>query len=82
VAGVPLGVQGVRQISKKIVGTEGLFGREGSKFAQKYGRWLADTTQRGTGAVTANVFVRQQSDPEFNAMLKAAKDEAANAETE
>jgi hypothetical protein len=46
--------------------------------ADRYGNFLRPLVERGSAAVTSNVFVKQQQDPEFRAALKAAKEEAAN----
>ena len=75
VAGAVAGKHTVRMTGDKL-------GQAGTRFANKYGQWVGDLAERGTGAITANVFVRQQSDPEFNAALKAAKLEAAEESTE
>ena len=75
-AGAPLGVQAVRQTASRVVGHKGLIGREGNAFAKKYGELVADWTARGTDALVANVFIKQNQDAEFRMMLKAAKEEA------
>ena len=46
-------------------------------FGQKYGPYMKELAVRGNDAMIANVFIKQNQDPEFRAMLKAAKLEAA-----
>ncbi|MDB4786325.1 hypothetical protein OAG36_01175 [bacterium] len=50
----------------------------GKKLNAKYGQWLTDQAARGSDAITANVFIKQQNDPEFRTMMKQANEEEAN----
>ena len=49
---------------------------------QKFGPYMKELAKRGNDAFISNVFIKQQQDPEFRAMLKAAKMEAAKASEE
>ncbi len=64
------GVQATRQIVKKNAPAA-------AAFAEKYGKMMLPWFNRGGNAVVANVFIKQQQDPEFREMLAAAKKEAA-----
>ena len=66
---------GVRTAKRKL-------GPAANAFNKKYGELVLGFAGRGAEATTANVFIKQQQDPEFRAMLKAAKDEAAQAAKE
>ena len=50
--------------------------------SQKFGPYLKELAVRGHDALTANVYIKQNQDPEFRAMLKAAKLEAGKVSEE